>query len=41
MSERLRHANLAITEKVYSHLLQTLRENEEDKVTDLMNFVVQ
>ncbi|WP_439424813.1 tyrosine-type recombinase/integrase [Oenococcus alcoholitolerans] len=41
VSERLGHSSIAITEKVYSHLLQTLRENEEDKVADLMNFVVQ
>ncbi|AVI94070.1 Integrase [Oenococcus oeni] len=38
VSERLGHSSVAITENVYSHLLQTLRENEENKVTDLMNF---
>lgn len=38
VSERLGHSSIAITEKVYAHMLQTLRENEEDKVTDLMNF---
>ncbi|MFT8361449.1 MAG: site-specific integrase [Liquorilactobacillus satsumensis] len=41
VSERLGHSSIAITENVYSHLLQTLRENEENKVTDLMAFVVQ
>ncbi len=38
ISERLGHSNISITESIYSHLLQTLRENEENKVTDLMNF---
>ena len=31
VSERLGHANLAITEKVYSHLLNDKRQEEETK----------
>ncbi|WP_180372959.1 tyrosine-type recombinase/integrase, partial [Oenococcus oeni] len=38
VSERLGHSNVGITENVYSHLLKTLRENEEKKITDLMDF---
>ena len=38
VSERLGHGSVAITENVYAHLLKSLRENEENKVTDLMNF---
>ncbi|SYW16243.1 site-specific integrase [Oenococcus oeni] len=38
VSERLGHANVAITQKVYAHLLQTKRLEEEDKTSKLMNF---
>ncbi|KZD14386.1 Phage integrase [Oenococcus oeni] len=38
VSERLGHSNVGITENAYSHLLKTLRENEEKKITDLMDF---
>ncbi|WP_080291042.1 site-specific integrase [Oenococcus oeni] len=35
VSERLGHANLSITEKVYSHLLENKRKEEDKKAMDI------
>ena len=37
VSERLGHADVSITQQVYSHLLKSLRDQEEDKTISLLN----